>query len=577
MKRPETLRSLSVAMAAATLLSGALALAGCKPDDPVPPPEEKTVTLSIDRSTTYDMDKPYQGAWYTMFIYSFADSDGDGVGDINGLIQKLDYLNDGDPTTDDDLGITGMWLLPVMPASTFHKYDIEDYYAIDPEYGTMEDFERLIEECDKRGISVILDLVLNCTSNKHPWFLEALGDPESPYREYYHFLDDKEDPDDVNLRATVLNYDSWSRYTKDGIPYDIDADIPDSEIACSLYGGYMPDLNYDNEATREEVKNIVKFWMDKGVAGFRLDSAPHIYSEAEIALSDERTVEERNYEFWTWFYDYCKSIDPDVYLVGEVLTGDPVQRAEYMRSMKSDFDFGLIYAIRDEFARPSTDNALGDKLASDYALYRETTGDNYINAPFQTDADVNRMAGVFGNDPRKIKLAQMLSLTLEGLPFMYYGDELGMLGNKNSGEIFKLSFPWAEGDPLQTTALYYWNIYGKKEDKSDYTQPFEEQMTDKNSVLSAIRTLIHIRCENEALFKGRYEALTVAPNVTSYKMVSEHQEAVMLHNFFDEEITFSFDVTGYRLLYMTYHDTLTSTDGVITLRPYESIILAKDF
>ena len=269
--------------------------------------------------------------------------------------------------------------------------------------------------------------------------------------------------------------------------------------------------------------------------------------------------------------------DPDVYLVGEVLTGDPVQRAEYMRSMKSDFDFGLIYAIRDEFARPSTDNALGDKLASDYALYRETTGDNYINAPFQTDADVNRMAGVFGNDPRKIKLAQMLSLTLEGLPFMYYGDELGMLGNKNSGEIFKLSFPWAEGDPLQTTALYYWNIYGKKEDKSDYTQPFEEQMTDKNSVLNAIRTLIHIRCENEALFKGRYEALTVAPNVTSYKMVSEHQEAVMLHNFFDEEIAFSFDVTGYRLLYMTYHDTLTSTDGVITLRPYESIILAKDF
>lgn len=561
---------------ASLMLSAALALACAVPLAACGDPAPQDVTLTVDRSVTYEMDKPYQGVWYTMFIYSFADSDGDGIGDIQGLIQKLDYLNDGDPNTDDDLGITGMWLLPIMPASTFHKYDIEDYYSIDPQYGTMEDFEELIEECDKRGISVIIDLVLNCTSNKHPWFLDALNNPDSPYREYYRFYDDLENKEDYDLDAAVLNYDSWYRYDSEGNSYDVYSDMPDTQIAASLYGGYMPDLNYDNQSTRDEVKKIAKFWLDKGCAGFRLDSAPHIYSYAEVATTDEKSFDEYNYEFWSDFYDYCRSINPDAYLVGEVLTGDPDYRAEYMRSIRSDFDFGLIYAIRDELKSPSSKNQLGNKLASDYEKYRAATGGDYINAPFQTDADVNRMAGVFDNDPRKIKLAQMFSLTLEGLPFMYYGDELGMLGNKNSGEIFKLSFPWAEGDPLQTTKLNYWNIYGKKEDLSDYTQPFDEQMTDPNSVLSAIRTLIHIRCENEALFKGKFEAYTAAKDIISYKMISEHQEAVILHNMYDAEVSFGFDLNGYTLLYVTYHDSLSMEEGEIALDPYESVILVKN-
>ena len=537
-------------------------------------PKTQIRTLPLERTSGFSPDKPYQGAWYTMFVYSFADSDGDGIGDLRGLIGKLDYLNDGDPATDTDLGITGMWLLPIMPAHTFHKYDIEDYYDIDPQYGTMADFEELIRECDKRGISVILDLVLNCTSNIHPWFLEALNDPESPYRAYYRFLSDEEHPEEFDLHAAVLNYDSWYRYDKEGNSYDVDGEIGE-EIACSLYAGYMPDLNYDNEATRQEVQRIAKFWLDKGVAGFRLDSAPHIYSAAEIPKSSGRSVSDYNYDFWTWFRTYCETINPDVYLVGEVLTGTVALRADYMRSIGSDFDFGLIYSIRDEFRHPSSGNDLGLLIASNYRTYRSVTGDRYINAPFQTDADINRMAGVFGNDPRKIKLAQMVSLTLEGLPFMYYGDELGMLGNKDSGEIFKLSFPWGKDDPYQTTKLYYWNIYGKKADKSDYLQPFDEQNTDPNSVLSAIRRLIHIRCENEALFAGRLESYTAAPDVISYKMVSEHQEALVLHNFHDAPVTFPFDPADYHLLYMTYHGELTVTDGSVTLDPYESIILAR--
>lgn len=556
-------RILSVVLAA-ILAFGAASLCACAP---------KEVTLTVDRSAKFAMDKPYQGTWYTMFVYSFADSDGDGIGDLRGLIDKLDYLNDGDPNTDTDLGISGMWLLPIMPAHTFHKYDIEDYYSIDPQYGTMEDFEELIAECDKRGISVIIDLVLNCTSNIHPWFLEALKDPESPYRDYYRFLDDEEHPEEFDLHSTVLNYDSWYRYDLEGNSYDVDGEIGD-QIACSLYAGYMPDLNYDNEATREEVKRIAKFWLDKGCAGFRLDSAPHIYSEAEIPMSSEKSVDEYNYEFWTWFYEYCKTINPDVYLVGEVLTGVVNKRAEYMRSMKSDFDFGLIYNLRDEYKYPASNNSLGNLIGNSYKTYREFTNDNYINAPFQTDADVNRMSGVFDNNPAKIKQAQMFSLTLEGLPFMYYGDELGMLGNKDSGEIFKLSFIWGKDDPYQTTKLNYWNIYGKKKDLSDYTQPFDEQMTDPNSVLSAIRTLIHLRSENEALFKGRYTTYTFAENLVSYKMVSDNQELLILHNMHDTEVTFEIDLNAYTLLYITDDNSITSVEGLAVLKPYQSMILS---
>lgn len=559
MRHPRTRAALLLSLLLALLL-----LFGCTP---------KTV-LKTQRTSGFTPDKPYQGTWYTMFVYSFADSNGDGIGDLRGLIDKLDYLNDGDPQTDTDLGISGMWLLPIMPAHTFHKYDIEDYYSIDPQYGTMQDFEDLIAACNARGISVILDLVLNCTSNIHPWFLDALNDPDSPYRAYYRFLDDAEHPEDYDLHAAVLGYDSWYRYDREGNSYDINGDEGE-QIACSLYAGYMPDLNYDNEATVLEVQNIAKFWLDKGVAGFRLDSAPHIFSAAEIPLSSGKTVSECNYAFWSRFRDYCRSINPDVYLVGEVLTGNVDMRADYMRSIGSDFDFGLIYNIRDEFKHPSSKNDLGLLIASSYKTYRNTTNDRYINAPFQTDADVNRMAGVFDNDPRKIKLAQMVSLTIEGLPFMYYGDEIGMLGNKSSGEIFKLSFPWAKGDPYQTTMLNYWNIYGKKADGSDYLQPFDEQNADPNSVLSAIRRLIHIRSENEALFAGRFETYTAAPDVVSYKMVSAHQEAIILHNFHDAPVTFTFDTEDYGLLYMTYHDELTVSGGTITLEPYESIILAR--
>ena len=191
--------------------------------------------------------------WYEVFVYSFCDSNGDGIGDLKGLQSKLDYLQ--------ALGITGLWLMPVHPSTTYHKYNVSDYYAIDPAYGTMEDMDSLLAECEKRNIRVILDLVVNHTGYDHPWFTEAANylktlpagkTPDSsvcPYVDYYFFNQNA----GQKLNGTTYYYEG-------------------------MFSPDMPDLNLDNPQVRAEIEKIMKFWLDKGVAGFRLDAAKEFFS-----------------------------------------------------------------------------------------------------------------------------------------------------------------------------------------------------------------------------------------------------------------------------------------------------------
>ena len=202
--------------------------------------------------------------YYEVFVYSFYDSDGDGIGDLNGLTEKLDYINDGDDTTATDLGCNGIWLMPIMPSTTYHKYDVVDYYDIDPEYGTLDDFKTFVAECNERGIRVMIDLVMNHSSSKHEWFLAACdylrslpagAEPDSsecPYVDYYHFSKEKKSGYSP-VSGTEWYYEAqfWSE---------------------------MPDLNLGSEAVRAEFEAIVDYWLDLGVTGFRLDAAKEFYS-----------------------------------------------------------------------------------------------------------------------------------------------------------------------------------------------------------------------------------------------------------------------------------------------------------
>ena len=214
--------------------------------------------------------------YYEIFVYSFYDSDGDGIGDLNGVTQKLDYIK--------DMGFNGIWLMPVMPSTTYHKYDVTDYYGIDSEYGTIEDFERLVEECHKRDIRIIIDFVMNHSSSQHPWFVEAC--------EYLRELSEDEEPD-----ASVCPYIDYYHFTKDkvdGTYYNVSG--TDWYYEGSFWFG-MPDLNWEKGVIKKEFEDIASFWIDKGIDGFRMDAVMHI-SETDKKL---------NTDVMNWFFTYCQS------------------------------------------------------------------------------------------------------------------------------------------------------------------------------------------------------------------------------------------------------------------------------
>jgi glycosidase len=240
---------------------------------------------------------------YEVFVYSFSDSDGDGVGDIQGLIDKLDYIGDGDPETDTDLGCNEIWLMPISPSPTYHKYDVTDYKDIDPEYGTMEDFDELIKACHDRGIRVIIDQVYNHSSVEHPWFKDAA-----------EFL--KDHPgitfENGNYSASFyidcpkLSYYNFANEQLAG--YE---PLPGTEYfyEARFWSG-MPDLNLDSDAVRREIADITGFWLEHGVDGFRLDAVTYYYTGNDSA----------NIDFMTWLNDTVKSVNPDAYIVAESWT-----------------------------------------------------------------------------------------------------------------------------------------------------------------------------------------------------------------------------------------------------------------
>jgi len=261
------------------------------------------------------------GPAYQVLIYSFADSDGDGYGDIKGLTNALNYLNDGNPFGGNDLGISAIWLSPINSASSYHGYDVKDYKAIDPRLGTMEDFEHFVADAHSRGIKIILDMVFNHTSREHPWFLDAMRSASSPYVAYYR------------TKQPGTQYGSggmgrFYRYTR-----------PDGSVFeyFSAFWEGMPDLNLDNTDVVNELKDILAFWIGKGVDGFRFDAAKHAFDPNEMPAGTPTLA--LNKSFWNDLRRYCRRIKPDVMFIGEVLTESSAEIAAYASVFDGLFDF----------------------------------------------------------------------------------------------------------------------------------------------------------------------------------------------------------------------------------------------
>src|SRR5438445_7331916 len=255
---------------------------------------------------------------YEVFVRSFYDSDGDGIGDLSGLISKLDYINDGNPASKRDLGASCIWLMPIAQSPSYHGYDVTDYYRVEPAYGTNDDFKHLVAEAHRRGIKVLVDMVLNHSSSEHPYFQAALHDATSPYRTWYRFAPSP-------LGKGPHGGDDWHR-----------SPVRD-EYYYGIFWSGMPDLNYETPAVRDEAKKIATFWLQNmGVDGFRLDAVPYLVEEGNCLMGCPGT-----HAFLHEYAAHIRSVKPDAYTVGEAWGNIDKMMPYYPDQLTSYFGFEL--------------------------------------------------------------------------------------------------------------------------------------------------------------------------------------------------------------------------------------------
>jgi alpha-amylase len=355
------------------------------------------------RSPAWQHDWARGAVFYEVFVRSFADSNGDGVGDLAGLTARLDYLNDGDDHTTTDLGVDGIWLMPVFESPSYHGYDTVDYRRIDPEYGDNAAFQQLLAAAHRRGIRVIVDLVMNHTSVQHPWFIEASASPASPRRDWYGWRDD--DPGWTQPWGGPNR--TWHR-TGDGSYY------------YGVFWRGMPDLNFRNPEVRRAMLDIATTWLRAGVDGFRLDATRHLVADGPCAAQNDRPDTHRVLQA---FSAGVREVKPSAILVGENWT-ETAAIAPYFGSddgnggsteLPLNFNFPLAEAIHDGLTA-DTARPIVHVLSQMDARYPGFA----IDAPFLANHDQVRLATQLQGHASRLRSAAAILLTLPGAPFLYY-------------------------------------------------------------------------------------------------------------------------------------------------------------
>jgi alpha-amylase len=464
----------------------------------------------------------YQRAvFYEVFVRSFQDSNGDGKGDLPGLISRLDYLNDGDPSTTTDLGVDALWLMPVFASPSYHGYDVVDYERIEPDYGTVEDFERLCAEAHRRGIRVIVDLVINHTSDHHPWFVESASSPDSPRRDWYMWSDKDlgwKQPWDIFSSGTT-----W--HERNGAYY------------YGVFWGGMPDLNLKTPAVREEIKRIASFWLARGVDGFRLDAARYLIETGPGLTSQADTSE--THAFWKEFAAHVREVKPDAVLVGENWTTTQLIARYYGSTARVpdgdelplNFNFPLAEKM---IAATKEGNATG--LALTLAEMRTYYPAGVADAPFLTNHDHVRVATQLGGNAGRLANAAALLLTLPGSPFLYYGEEVGLAnGTTSNDEAKRTPMPWSADTGGGFTTGSPWFSFAPGREQANVAA----QVGASSSQLSRYRALIRARHASEALARGGLTLLTStqgsSPTLAFVRMLGE-ERVLVVHNLTDASV-----------------------------------------
>ena len=449
--------------------------------------------------------------FYQIFVGSFADANGDGFGDLRGIINNFDYLNDGDINNGNDLGVQGIWLSPIFTSPSYHKYDAKDYYKLDWRFGEEKDLVELIELCHSRNVKIILDLAINHTSTQHEWFIKFKearmnGDTSSEYYDFYS----------CTTTAGKVNGRTYQKIA-----------LVDCWYECN-FSGDMPELNYDNPDVREAVLDVAKYYLDLGVDGYRFDAVKYIY------YGDTS----KSVAFWEWYMKELREYKPDIYAVGECWSGDN-EVIKYYGAMNC-FNF-----TTSSGTGRVAQAAKGIDSVYNYAYYIE----NYQNSiegknpdamvmSFLSNHDQDRIAGAFFNE-NYTKMAASMYLLAPGSPVIYYGEELGMKGSRG-GELT---------DANRRLAMLWGNSYTPRNpvgstypaDKQIQTT-VADQIKDENSVYSHYARVLAIRHKYPAIARGDYMAISCGNSKLGGFLVEYNGEyLVIIHNTAATEL--SYDLT----------------------------------
>lgn len=472
----------------------------CKGDISVEP-QGKSSVIKVD-APSWDGEKRAD-ITYQLLVYSFADSDGDGCGDFNGIVSKLDYL--------DELGISALWLSPIHPSASYHGYDVKDYSSVNPQFGTMEDFRNLVAEAHRHGIKIYLDYVLNHSSTENEWFLKAKESEDSPYRDFYIFSENPQE--DIKSGAIpMISTQGASGYVA-GEWFWSGTDFFHSHFQTDWFA----DLNYgpveaaENSPAFKAMVEAAKIWIDAGIDGFRLDAVKHIYHNA---ASNENPV------FLKKFYDavngyFHQSHTENFYMVGENFSEAAVV-APYYAGLPAMFDFSFWWR---------TSEALNNGKGSDFASkivsnrdYCRAVNPDFIDATKLSNHDEDRALTTLGGDSKKAKMAASFLMTSAGSPYIYYGEELGVSGSKANGdENVRKNVNWKNA---------------------------ENQKQDAGSFLTHYLTQTALRNTFKALAKGEMRAFDgiVPQSIAAWYMEGNGQRLLVVHNVGNSLASFSVDV-----------------------------------
>ena len=529
-----------IALLLAAVLLVSLAACGMGQEGTTPAPSETGPVVQAD-----PVADNYR-TFYQIFVGSFSDSNSDGIGDLRGIINRFDYLNDGNMLSQTSLGVQGIWLSPIFSSPSYHKYDASDYYQVDWRFGREEDLVELIELCHQRNVKLILDLAINHTSSQHEWFLRFKqarmdGNTADPYYDFYSCATEAEKVGGIAYQK-IAGVDCW--------------------YECN-FSGDMPELNFDNPEVRQAVLDVAKYYLDLGVDGFRFDAVKYIY------FGDTA----RSVDFWEWYMAELRKINPDVYCVGECWSGEN-EILEYYSAMNC-FNFAMAQAEGVAAAA-----AKGQSL-SKFTNYVESFQAKVLQAnpggmvmSFLSNHDMDRIGGAFATE-NYMRMAANLYLLGPGSPVIYYGEEIGMRGSRggeNTDANRRLAMLWGDDDLIRDP------VGSTYSEKYQIKTTVAQQMEDENSLYRYYCRLLSIRHSYPAIARGSYTALSTGQrNFGGFRVEYGDEVLGVLHNNGTEEIVFDLsDLEGCSFTQICDFigvggATLEGT--VLTLGPQTSVIV----